>query len=492
MNEAFPAFQLLLVLSLTMIVGLPLLIWLFMHGHRDRGARWWFAAVGCNAVALLLVGWLQRFSAASAVLFLLALVLAIESMRWELQRPAMNRLVLSLGFVAYAMFQFALEAAGWRMSVGYPINLALLNLADVVLMMLLWQVSRRQQSRGLLMVAIGIALVLLPNVLRLLTAIAQGGGPEAFSGSPMTNVAIVLITIVAALQAVGYGGFVLEKLHQRQLEVKVSEARAMESRLLAERHAQELQAIIAQRDAMIVMNSRFSAVNSLAMLNSSIVHEISQPAQALTSILDLLSLKPLEPSVSQSLEQARQLVIRMGETLNALRRLMSSQEPGLHHLNLNNVVQEILPILHNEARRRGHTLTWSPMPDGRGLEVVANKVLLERITINLVTNAFEAMEGQRKSSPHEPGQVRLQTRISHEGTLPCAVLEVSDNGPGIQPEILEHLGMAFKTSKEQGVGLGLALARLIVETWRGQLRLTSPVDQEQKTGTAAALWIPLA
>lgn len=466
MPSNFPAFQLLLVLSATLIFGLPVLVWLFMRGTRDRGARLWFSAVACNAVALGLVGYWGRFSAEAAVLFVLAVGLALESMRWELERPAVPWRLAAATWVAYAAFQWWLQAQGLRMSVGYTINLALLVLGDVWLMVLLWRVSRRHDSRGLLMVALGIGVVLLPNGLRLFQALVDGGGPDAFAGSPATNVAVVVVTLVSVLHVLGYGGFVMEKLHQRQLAHQLAEARANEQQRLAEQHTQELQALVRQRDEMILLNSRFSAVSNLAVYNSAIVHEISQPLQALLSILDGMSLRDAAPTgqPNPSVQHALTMINKMASTLTTLRTLMAGQQAPLEPLTWDEVLDELLPILQTQAQRQ-HVRLERRTEDPSGGVVRVNRVLLQRVIFNVVTNAFESLRGDQIPE----GRILLTTGQVQEHGMAYGVLRVQDNGPGLPAGLALKPGLALQTTKDDGVGVGLSFAQMVVESWRGEL-----------------------
>ncbi|WP_101049759.1 sensor histidine kinase [Macromonas nakdongensis] len=495
---AFPAFQLLLVLSLTLIVGLPALIWLFLRGNRDRGAQWWFAAVAANAAALVLLGVLQRFNVTAAVLFVLAVGLAIESMRWELGGRPVDWRWATGGFAAYALLQYGLDAVGLRMSWGYLLNLLLLNVGDALLIWWLWRVMRQHQSRGLLMVALGIAMILLPNIYRWFQALAAGGGPEVFAGSVATNVSVVLLTIVSALQSVGYGGFVMEKLHRRQLAQAQDQARAEEKQRLAEAHALDLEAVLRQRDEMIVLNSRFSSVSKLSLYNSAIVHEISQPLQALTSILDSLSLQAEQSDGPEAdpqrlrIRHAQGMVRKLSDTLMALRTLMDGQPATLEPLRLDEVLVDILPILHTQARRQQVALTHQ----AHGLDgtwVQANAALLQRVIFNLATNALEALELPTANGAPPVGgrQLVLDTALRQAQGRRYQVLSVQDNGPGLPDHVVLQANVPLRTTKARGVGVGLSFSQMIVESWRGELRaFNRPTDQGP--GAVVEVWLPLA
>lgn len=492
MHTTFPAFELLLLLSGTLIVGLPLSIWLFMRGYRDQGARLWFLAVALNAAAMILIGWLERFSAVSAVLFVGSSFLAIESMRWELDRPPVNRWIAALVFAAYATLQLTLEAVGLRMSVGYTLNLFLLIGSECTLVALLLKVSKRHNSRGLWMVGLGIALIIVPNIIRLVQALINSGGPEAFAGSPATNAAVFLVTLVSVLQVMGYGGFVMEKLHQRQLQTKTAEALATERRRLAEDHAHAMEALVRQRDDMILLNSRFSTVSNMALYNSAIVHEISQPLQALFSILDTMSLRDEKHGGEQNahIQNAMTMVRKMSNTLGALRSLMGGQQPKREHLNVDAVLDEIFPILQTQAQRQNVELERKRSSD-HGCTVNVNKVLLQRLIFNLVTNAFEALAAQaaKTSSPNRAYLLVVTQTAQEQGEQYC-LLRVQDNGPGFPEGLQLQSRLSLHTSKDDGIGMGLGFTQMIVESWRGHLRAHN-LPKEHGGGAVVEVCLPL-
>ena len=121
------------------------------------------------------------------------------------------------------------------------------------------------------------------------------------------------------------------------------------------------------------------------------------------------------------------------------------------------------------------------------LVVQADRVLLERILFNLVTNAFEALEGVGAT-----GQARISTALLQAYLCRSVVISVEDNGPGLAPGLLAGGVSPFQSTKLNGVGLGLALARLLVETWRGQLQLHNLQATHGQPGTRVELILPLA
>jgi signal transduction histidine kinase len=133
-----------------------------------------------------------------------------------------------------------------------------------------------------------------------------------------------------------------------------------------------------------------------------------------------------------------------------------------------------------EAARHAQVLpghvTFEVAVEPADLTVLCDPILLERVFSNLYLNAVEAMEGR--------GQGAITTRawIGDQRTY----LEVEDDGPGLDPAIIDRIFEPLITSKAKGTGLGLALCRAIVEAHGGEITATTG----RRGGTAFRMWLP--
>jgi PAS domain S-box-containing protein len=205
-------------------------------------------------------------------------------------------------------------------------------------------------------------------------------------------------------------------------------------------------------------------------LTASIAHEINQPLGAILSNADaaemmLESSSPAFDQVRDILSDIRKDDVRASEVIRRLRVLLSKHEMESRPLNLNEVMSEVLALIRAESRRRGVTME-SNLDDDLPL-VRGDRVHLQQVLLNLVFNGMEAMA----NSPVK--RITLCTRANENGS---AEVEVSDTGPGIRPDRLTRVFDAFFTTKKQGMGLGLSIARSLVHAHGGQILAENTPD----------------
>ena len=141
-------------------------------------------------------------------------------------------------------------------------------------------------------------------------------------------------------------------------------------------------------------------------------------------------------------------------------RALSGKRPlEFHPLDLNEIAADILRLVSADARRRGITLQSEltyPLP-----MVKADKVCLQQVILNLIVNAMDAMTATPTGRRH--------ITISSELSGTDVVVAVHDSGPGLPADLLGKLFTPFVTTKSNGVGIGLAIARTIVEAHGGTI-----------------------
>jgi signal transduction histidine kinase len=204
-------------------------------------------------------------------------------------------------------------------------------------------------------------------------------------------------------------------------------------------------------------------------LTAAIAHEVNQPLGAILANVDaaemLLDSGHARPEeLRQILADLRRDDLRANDVVRRLRALLAKQEMMREPLDLNAAIAEVLRLLETEARRRHVALAVEF--DGGLPRILGDRVHLQQVLLNLIINAMDAMA----ETPADLRSVLVRTARDGHGRVEVSV---TDRGHGIAPERLPRLFESFFTTKQRGMGLGLSIARSIVEAHGGRIWATS-------------------
>jgi signal transduction histidine kinase len=205
-------------------------------------------------------------------------------------------------------------------------------------------------------------------------------------------------------------------------------------------------------------------VSLLGEMAASLAHEIKQPiAAAITSANSCIEWLSHDPP---NIERARATATRIdrygrraAEIIDRIRSFYKKSQSERELVDVNGIINEMLALLQGEATRFSiemHTELDAELP-----KIVADRIQLQQVLMNLMLNAIEAMSDSG-------GEVMVRSQL-RDGQL---FFSVSDTGPGLPAGNVDQIFSAFFTTKPQGSGMGLAISRTILESHGGRLWAT--------------------
>lgn len=217
--------------------------------------------------------------------------------------------------------------------------------------------------------------------------------------------------------------------------------------------------------------ARLARLNEMGEMASTLAHELNQPlaaianyAQGCVRLLQNMD-DTLASRMREALAETARQSLRAGGIIQHLREFVTRGETEQVPEDVRRLIEEAGALALVGSRERGVRSLFDFAPDIR--PVLADRVQIQQVLINLMRNAIEAMRDSPKRE--------LTVRAFEDGTGMVSV-EVADTGPGIAEEVAARLFQPFVTSKPTGMGVGLSICRRIVEAHGGEISLTRNDD----------------
>jgi PAS domain S-box-containing protein len=209
--------------------------------------------------------------------------------------------------------------------------------------------------------------------------------------------------------------------------------------------------------------ARASQAASLAEMSASIAHEVNQPLAAI--VANSLACEQWLSAEPPNLQRARVTMGRVIRDVNAaadiisrIRALFQRRALVKAPLNLNEVVSEVLQVMNDEANARAVSLQSNL--DLNLPSIAADRIQMQQVLVNLIRNGIDSME----SMDAGPKSISIRSRLDESRMV---LVEIQDQGKGLEDP--ERIFEPFFTTKENGMGMGLAISRSIVEAHEGRL-----------------------
>ena len=238
--------------------------------------------------------------------------------------------------------------------------------------------------------------------------------------------------------------------------------------------------VLRQRDEL----AHVARTSTMGELAASLAHELNQPLTAILSNAQaaqrFLAADPADiGEVRAILRDIVEDDSRAGEVIRRVRELVRKGGLDVAPLEIAEVIRDVVLLLHSDAILHNVHIVLEMIPDAP--KILGDRVQLQQVMLNLLLNAFHAM----KDVPVSERQVTLRSRFDKGHTM---IIAVHDRGVGLTEDQLEKMFQPFYTTKSDGLGMGLAISRSIIETHGGRLWAQNNPDR----GATLFFTVPVA
>jgi PAS domain S-box-containing protein len=214
--------------------------------------------------------------------------------------------------------------------------------------------------------------------------------------------------------------------------------------------------------------ARVARINRFGAMTASIAHEINQPLAAMVANANagqrwLSHAEPDLDEVRAALKRIADDGHRAAELVQGIRAMFKNDGQKRVPVDINQLIREVLALVHKELIE--HRISVFSFLSADLPQVTADRVQLQQVIMNLVTNAIDAME----PVTDRPQTLRVKSEV-RDGE--AVLVTIEDSGVGIDPEKMDRLFDSFFTTKPDGMGMGLSICRSIMEAHNGRLWAT--------------------
>jgi signal transduction histidine kinase len=468
----------------TFVVGLmyylfPVSVYVFLKQHRNLSVLLWciggiFAGIGFMVIAL-------RAELASIptsitytlpnVLFFSGTLLRLQSLKIDCKQPIkkMHLLLGSLLFIL--MYELAWRTLGVDQARNYLLPTYAIELLFVV--HAAWVYEKLHGIKTIRVISYNYFLYACILLIKTLSVVFGAEVSQLYTAQSTINIAMSLIAFTTVVYTnLGYVGVVLERVNRGRTE-SLNENK-------------KLVALLKKKEALISQYARTKAFSDIGGYGSSVIHEIAQPLTAAWFALEnfsslLTKQKNIPPQLTDRLNLVKTPIQQAIQIIKNLRSLMTKSDFAVTSVNLSERINACLSILENKAKRTNVTIKVAPTIPTE-MQVLADEAQINHVLINILDNAIDAVANN--PSP----QAKREIMISITPMNKSVSIKFMDSGSGLSAQVKREMFNWLASDKAGGIGIGMALSKMFVESWGGQINAhNAKVTKTQLSGAVIEL-----
>jgi signal transduction histidine kinase len=328
---------------------------------------------------------------------------------------------------------------------------------------------KKSLGAGLLMGA-GLTLTTTLGV-RTVGVFSAGTIDDIYAPSWHQAVMVIGQFVAITLSNIAFLRIFLENAERQKLAVASELASTHKLADAMQRNSMELQKLLLEREEIIRQLSMLNKTAGMGALVASLAHELNQPLTVIQMNAEMIDLlianNAMDSNQISSIHKAmtglKKANQRAATIISTLRNMFAHGSKSLSVFDINDLVKDILLLSQSTLQRHSIDLTEDLNP--HALTFTGDKSQLQQVLLNLVTNACESFKADLKN----PKVITVTTRTEAENI----VFTISDNGCGVAPAIENSIFELLRTSKQDGMGIGLWLSKTIIESHNGTINFTS-------------------
>ena len=333
------------------------------------------------------------------------------------------------------------------------------------------QLNKLQKSLGAgLLMGAGLTLTTTLGV-RTVGVFSAGTIDDIYAPSWHQAVMVIGQFVAITLSNIAFLRIFLENAERQKLAVASELASTHKLADAMQRNSMELQKLLLEREEIIRQLSMLNKTAGMGALVASLAHELNQPLTVIQMNAEMIDLlianNAMDSNQISSIHKAmtglKKANQRAATIISTLRNMFAHGSKSLSVFDINDLVKDILLLSQSTLQRHSIDLTEDLNP--HALTFTGDKSQLQQVLLNLVTNACESFKADLKN----PKVITVTTRTEAENI----VFTISDNGCGIAPAIENSIFELLRTSKQDGMGIGLWLSKTIIESHNGTINFTS-------------------